>query len=317
MNGQRLRPLGLGDIFDEGFDLYKRNFVFLLLVTAITVVPLDIVIAWILPHLLLPLYDQLGITRTDQGLKWLVTLVIKLVFFLPVYALAVAPLVSAAAARYLDTEASIWAVYRQFGRRLPSLLLTTFLGGLALAFGFVCCVIPWLALASQFLFALHASVVENQGPGKALSRSSKLGGGYGGRAFSCLFLLGLILWIISLGLNLPLAYVFDSLLNITPAANMLYGSGVPGAGQDAEQEAVALLSGGLAHLLLIPFAACVVTVLYFDMRIRKEGFDIELLAQELHYPALAALAPHLPPAAVFVPMRPTYAPPPPRRGPPR
>lgn len=317
MNGQRLRPLGLGDIFDEGFDLYKRNFVFLLLVTAIAVVPLDVLFAWALPQLLPPIYDQLGITRADGGWKVVVTSVFQLIFCLPIYALAVAPLVAATTARYLETETSVWAVYRQFGRRLPSLLLTTFLGGLALALGLVTCIVPWLLIAGQFLFALHASIVENQGPGKALSRSSKLGGGYGGRVLSCLFLLGMILWVISLGLNLPLAYAFDSLLNVTPAADRLYGSGVPGAGQDAEQEAVALLSGGLAHLLLLPFVVSVVTVLYFDMRIRKEGFDIELLAQDLHYPALGTLGAYLPPAPTFGPIRPGYAPPPQYRGPPR
>jgi len=43
------------------------------------------------------------------------------------------------------------------------------------------------------------------------------------------------------------------------------------------------------------------TVLYYDLRIRKEGFDIELLAEELRYPPLASLGPFLPPAPVYGP----------------
>ncbi len=52
---------------------------------------------------------------------------------------------------------------------------------------------------------------------------------------------------------------------------------------------------------VLPFLVSVVTVLYFDLRIRKEGFDVELLAQDLNYPPLAALGPFLPPAPAFGP----------------
>ena len=48
------------------------------------------------------------------------------------------------------------------------------------------------------------------------------------------------------------------------------------------------------------------TVLYYDLRIRKEGFDIELLAEELHYPPLANLGAFLPPVSVFPVRPPSY-----------
>ncbi len=320
MNGQTLRPLGLGDIFDEGFDLYKRNFVFLMLVTAVAVVPLDIFFAWISPRLLPPIFDQFGVTRTDQFWKWCVTAMVKLTIFLPFYALAVAPLLSAASARYLETDTTVGDVFRQALRRFPGLLLTVLLGGLALDLSLLGCLVLWLPVASQLLFTLHAFLVERQSPGKALRRSGALVSGYGGRVFTCLCQIGLIGWVISLGLTLPLSYLFDTVLNISPAVDTFYGGGVPGAGQSAEQEVVSLLSSGLAHLLLLPFLASVVTVLYFDLRIRKEGFDVELMAQGLNYPPLAALGAFLPPAPTFGPIRPGYAPPPqyPRQGgPPR
>ena len=309
MNGQRLRPLGLGDIFDEGFDLYKRNFVFLLLVTAVAVVPLDILLAWINPRLLPPIFDQFSLTRTDQFWKGIVTGLVELTLYLPLYALAVAPLVAAVCARYLETEVTLGDVYRQVFRRLPGLLLTALLCGLMLTLGLVGCLVAWLPVAGQILFTLHTFLVERKAPGKALGRSRALVSGYGGRVFTCLCQLGLIAWLIGLGLKLPLAYLFDAVLNITPAADTLYGSGVPGAGQSAQQEVVSLLSSGMAHLLVLPFLVSVVTVLYFDMRIRKEGFDVELMAQELNYPPLAALGAHLPPAPTFGPIRPGYAPP--------
>lgn len=309
MNGQRLRPLGMGDIFDEGFDLYKRNFVFLLLVTAVAVVPLDILLAWAGPRLLTPIFEQFNLTQTDQSGKGFVTALVELTLYLPLYLLAVAPLVLAASARYLETEATLGDVYRQALRRLPGLLLTTLLCGLMLTLGLVGCLIAWLPVAVQILFTLHALLVERQSPGKALGRSGALVSGYGSRILTCLFQLGLIAWLLGLGLKLPLAYLFDAVLNITPAADTFYGGGVPGGGQSAEQEVVSLLSNGIAHLLILPFLVSVVTVLYFDLRIRKEGFDVELMAQDLNYPPLTALGPFLPPAPAFGPLRPGYAPP--------
>jgi len=307
MNGQRLRPLGLGDIFDEGFDLYKRNFVFLLLVTAITVVPLDIGLALAGPSLFSALFDLCGVTANSDGFWiWLVVSVTKLTLFGPLFFLAVAPLVAASAGRYLDREVSIWPVYRAWLRRLPILLPVLLLTGLALALSLPFCGVGWLLPAVQLFFVLHAFMVEGQGL-KALGRSSRLVSGYGGRVFNCLFLLGLVAWVISLGVTFPLAYLLDNVLHLAPGTQSLYGGA--GVGQSAEGQVVMLISTGLAHLFLMPFVVCVMTVLYYDLRIRKEGFDIELLAEDLRYPPLTALGPFLPPAPVYGPIRPGMAPP--------
>lgn len=302
MNGQRLRPLGLGDIFDEGFDLYKRNFVFLLLVTALTIVPLDIGLAFVDPSLLTFVFDLIGITaRSDGSLIWLVTFLTQLALFPALYLLAIAPLVSASAGRYLEIDLTLWQVYRPFLRRLPVLILSLLAVGAALNIGACFCLVGWFVPAVMLFFTLPAFMIEGKVPGKALGRAGSLAGRYGGRVFNCLFLLGLIAWVISLGVTLPLAYLVDSALNIAPGAQTFLGAA--GAAQSSQQQIVAWISHGLAHLFLIPFLVCVSTVLYYDLRIRKEGFDIELLAEGLHYPPLTALAPHLPPAPAPAPFR--------------
>ena len=308
MNGQRLRPLGLGDIFDEGFDLYKRNFVFLLLVTAITVVPLDIGLAFAAPRLFPVIFDLFGITsNSDAFWVWLVVSTTKLTLYLPLFLLAVAPLAAAGAGRYLERETTLWSVYRLWLRRLPGLLAALALTALTLTLGLVLCVVPWFVAATQLFFVLQAVTVEGKGPGRALGRSNGLVGGYGGRVFNCLLLLALIAWVISLGVTFPLAYLVGSVLHLAPGASSLYG-GAAAVGHTAEQQVVTLITAGLAHLVLLPFLVCVMTVLYYDLRIRKEGLDIEMLAEDLHYLPLAALGPFLPPAPVFGPMRPGMPP---------
>ena len=317
MNAQRLRPLGVGDIFDEGFDLYKRNFVFLLLATAAAVVPLDILLAFITPRVLPSVFDLFGVTgsRSDAFWVWTVSALTRTVFCLPLYMVAVGPVVVAAAARYLEQPMTVEAAFRLSLRRTPALLVASLLSGLLLALGLTLCGVVWLVAATQLLFTLQALLIENLGPGKAMRRSGVITGGYGFRVFGCLVLLGMVLYVVGLGLRLPLAYLAGSILNIAPGAASLSGTGA-----NAQEQVVSLLSTGLAHLLLLPFTICVITVLYFDLRIRKEGMDIELLATDLHYPPLSALGPFLPPVPTFgarsvVPARP--APPRVPGGPPR
>ena len=305
MNAQRLRPLGVGDIFDEGFDLYKRNFVFLLLATAVVVVPLDILLAFLTPRIMSSALDLFNLTfsRSDAFWVWTVSALVKTIFFLPLYVVVSAPVAATAAARYLDQESTLAASLRLCLRRLPALLLAALFSGVVLALGLAFCGLLWLVAATQLLFLPQALLLEGRGPIGAMRRSGDLVGGYGFRVFGCLLLLGMVLFVISLGLRLPLAYLVDTVLNIAPGAAALSGGGGNGAA-NAQQQVVSLISSGLAHLLLIPFIVCVVTVLYYDLRIRKEGADIELLAVELGYPPLSALGPFLPPVPAYGPIRP-------------
>ncbi len=319
MNAQRLRPLGIGDIFDEGFDLYKRNFVFLLLATAAVVVPLDILLAFVTPRFLPSLYTLFGVTgsRSDAFWVWTISALARAVFFLPLYIVAVGPAVAAAAARYLNQPMTVEAAFRLSLRKTPALLLAALMTGLLLALGLALCGVVWLVVATQLLFTLQAVLIENMGPGRAMRRSGAVTSGYGFKVFGCLVLLGLVLYVVGLGLRLPLAYVAHSLFSYAPGAGSLSG-----AGANAQEQVVSLLSSGLAHLLLLPFTICVLTVLYFDLRIRKEGMDIEMLAAELNYPPLSALGPFLPPVPTFGlrPARPAPGPsriPLPPGGPPR
>ena len=298
MNGQRLRPLGVGDIFDEGFDLYKRNFVLLLLATAAVVVPLDILLAFLTPRFLPSLFNVLGLSgsRSDAFWVWSVSALTRTIFYLPLYIAAVGPVVVAASARYLDQQTTTEAVFRLCLRRTPALLLSALLSGLLLALGLSLCGIVWLVVATQLLFVLHALLIESMGPVGAMRRSGAIGSGHGFRVFGCLILLGMVVYVVGLGLRLPLAYLADTVLNLAPGAASLSGGT---AGGTAHEQVVSLLSSGLAHLLLLPFVICVITVLYFDLRIRKEGMDIEMLATELGYAPLSKLGPFLPPVPTF------------------
>ena len=313
MNGQRLRPLSIGDVFDEGFDLYKRNFVFLLLVAALTLVPLDIGVAFALPRLLPPVYDLFGVTASsgDASGRVFLRLLADTVFALPLALLAAAPLVAACSALYLDRTVTLRQVYGHCLRRLPGLLAAVVLGCLAFDIGLGFCFVGAAIAGTLFLFTLHALLMEGRSGTAALKRSSGLVSGYGSRIFGCLLLLNLILWAIQLGVSLPLNYFFSTVIQFTPPSVGVLADSA--ASETTRGLLVSTITSGLGDLLLIPFAACVVTSLYYDLRVRKEGYDVDLMAEDLKYPPLSALRPFLPPVAVYLPPRPVVAPPPPPR----
>lgn len=312
MNGQRLRPLGVGDIFDEGFDLYKRNFVFLLLATAIVVVPLSIGTALVLPRLLPFLYDLFSVTTSsgDAFGASLVRVLAEVVFALPLSLLADAPLVAACSALYLDRPVTLRQVYGHCLRRLPGLLVVVVLGCLALDVGILFCFIGAAIAGTLYLFSLHAILMEGRSGLGALKRSAGLVSGYGSRIFGCLILINLIVSAVQTGVTLPLDYFFSAVLKFTPAAVSALTD--PATDTTTRGLIVQAITGGLATMLLKPFIVCVVTALYYDLRVRKEGYDVELMAEGLNYPPLSTLGPFLPPVAVYLPSRPVMTGSPPR-----
>ena len=52
--------------------------------------------------------------------------------------------------------------------------------------------------------------------------------------------------------------------------------------------AVLSILENVVSLLLTPISAIAVTLLYYDFRIRKEGFDLEILSQSIGGPATEA-----------------------------
>ena len=132
--------------------------------------------------------------------------------------------------------------------------------------------VVYLALQIRWLFAPQAIVVENCGGLDGLRRSWRLVRGS--------------FWRV-LGINLVLT-VLVSLISATPAF--------------AIQMAVSLLPsflletvinnavGTVINIVALPLQFAVLTLLYYDLRMRKEGFDLELLARQQLAASLASLA---------------------------
>ena len=312
MNELRLRPLTLGDIFDEGFDLYKRHLPLLMLTAALVVVPLQAAAAWV----------SLQFTGTLRGLNgvfggtdfpdlsqlWarIGDAVGALAIYFPLYVigygLMTAALASASASAYLGEPVTVGRVYGKVLRRGHVLAGTALLWGLAVGTGYLVCFVGAILPLTWYALSAHVFSVEGKGYAGALKRSANLVSGHGGRLWGALLLLGLISWVATLGVQLPLAYALDTVLRSVPGGESWLGGGSFTGGTGLRRQMVGSVSGGIAELFAAPFLICTLTVFYFDLRVRKEAWDVERLAQGLGY-ANGAMPPGFPPPVEPPPLR--------------
>ena len=182
------------------------------------------------------------------------------------------------------------------GRRFPSLLWLFLLQGLGLGLAFIALAIPAVWLGIAWSVAVPALLVEGVRGTKALRRSFRLVRRLWWRTFGVLLLGFLLVYFVTLEISLIPLIALASRAVRTPIAAVVI-SGVIGV---------------LTALITTPFTAALITVQYYDLRVRKEGFDVELLARGIGE-APATPAPLLPPPPVptYSGSQPPYWPPPP------
>lgn len=327
----RLRPLDLGDILDGTFRLYRNNFVTLLGIVALSLVPLSIL--KVLGALLTrdAVTDQLGTLGSVPGLpllgaQWFAILgaynnsgvnsLLGLLQGLVLQPLITTALVYAVSRRYLGLPATIMDSYRfGFGKaRFLSVLAAQLLIGiglgLAIGLPFACVfiglgvgigaaagasdgstalaalglvgglvgllivavfIIAALVLSTRLGFYPQAVVVEGQGPIESISRSWRLVKG--------------MMWR-TVGIVLVLTFLGGVLSTIILLLLLAIG-GLVGVTIDNPIESYGLIVSFfeliqlLSTMLVLPFTLIGLTLLYYDLRVRKEGLDLELQANAL------------------------------------
>jgi hypothetical protein len=149
--------------------------------------------------------------------------------------------------------------------------LVTLVGVIGLFLGFLL----FLYFVGRDALAAPAVVLENADPKTAAQRSRYLQrphpfqGGGSGPIVSVYSLLGFLMLVLWGGLSILLGLVpVDQFLNGLPLSSVL-------------KTAYELLPAFLTVWTVVPVWASVVTMTYYDRRVRLEGFDIEVLAKEI------------------------------------
>ena len=180
-------------------------------------------------------------------------------------------------------------------RHVHSLIWVTFLTGLAAGVGFVLCVIPGIYLWVAFSLAVPVLLTEEVRGRRALGRSRDLVRGFWWRVFA----------VVVLG------YILSGILSGAISALVVGVSTVQQGQASLLGIVVSIVAGTVSKLLTTPFIAAFITVLYFDLRVRKEAFDLQLLAQRIGVEPPAGALAGPPPPAEDASDKPPFWPPPP------
>jgi hypothetical protein len=179
-------------------------------------------------------------------------------FFFAWYALFNGAMTAGASEAYLGREVVPAAlITRGIGRWLQVLVI-----GIAKYFliviGFFFFIFPAIWASLVTFGAVQATVIEGAGIGASFQRSYALSRGNKKQIFGAYLIAFLIIVVVY--------FVFA----------------IAGAvlGRMVNAPSLALLFAGIGTLLVYPLIPIVGTVLYYDARIRNEGFDLELLAQQ-------------------------------------
>ena len=274
----RLRPLSTGEILDVSIKICVAQWRTLLKAVLIVVVPVQIVTTLLTADYTLSSFDfgadtsQTPQEALEELNQYIGGLAISGLLQLCAVGLATAACFRAIAQAYLG-ESADWRESLRFAtRHIPSLLLLTLLYVLGVGLGTVLFIAPGVWLYVAWAFALPVLLVEGLRGRGALGRSFELVRGRWWKTFGTLIV----------------GFILAAIISTLMQGIFLIGM-VVGEDNDAVVLVLSAIAGIVGLAISTPFQAALLTVLYFDLRVRKEGFDLELLAQEIgaDAPALA------------------------------
>lgn len=264
----RLRPMTAGDIIDEAIGLYRRNLRTFIIIGAVALVPLGLV------QIVLTLIAG----TTDLIMVGIFSIVSSVLSFFA-YILVWSASISAAASALLGEPTDARRAYDHALGHLGPVIGLALLYGIAV-FLLMFTIVGGIYFAIAWVFAYHALIVEGRGIRESLSRSRRLVSGHWWRVVGIGLIVYIIWIVIVLAFSLP-AMLFGADAFINPTA-------------DASPVASVLSTiGNTAGTIVAgPILYCTITMLYYDLRVCKEGYDIELAVGEMEA-ALNAAQPGL------------------------
>ncbi len=274
----RLVPRSTAEIIDEGVRAVRRDIGLFAAIAAFTVVPANLLTALATalftpfnvfdPRTYFRVGDVAAVTANSEA-TLLITIVIGFVSF-AVNALGMAALITAAGLRTLGQPCDVGSAYRHASRRYWAVVGTQVLGLLvagaiaSFSFGLASPVALWLYVSWQI--APHVAVLEGKGPVAALKRSREITTGGWWRLAWILVILG-ALGAFFAAVPSGLAQLIGS---FTLSKDLLGGR--TGA-------VVLAILATLVNIVLLPITAAVTTLFFTDGRVRREGFDVDVLLQ--------------------------------------
>src|SRR6266508_554452 len=240
-----LHPMSFSDVLDGAFRLLRANLATIVLVTAVFFVPLELISAFL--------------SRDLFGGQSLLQVLQDPSLAEQDFGGGLSQVV---AASYLGRQLSAGDAIRTTGRRVWALLGAAIFVHVIEAVGFVLCVLPALVVMTFLICTTPAVVIEWLGPVKSMRRSLALVRPRFWPVLGIAVVSGLLATFLKGVLSTPFTLGAELVGFRWGFILLAIGSIVPA-------------------LVASPFVSIVATLVYFDARIRHEGFDLQMIARGL------------------------------------
>ena len=304
VNLQQLRPLAIGEILDVAVKIVWRNAGTLMRVVFFVVFPVQVLSSFVqlsatpkdwtlqgFPPQFRPPADEFVVSHHEV---WTYAAGFGSTLLLGFLAgiIATGACYRAITGAYLGEQIGWRGSLGYALRRFHSILWVTIASSFVAGLGLLLCIIPGIYLWVCFAVPIPVLLTEGTRGFKALGRSRSLVSGFWWRTFGILVLGAILAGFIS---SVLAGIVLGVTSNGTTSTTWLIAT---------------TIAGTLSKMISVPFTAAFVTVLYFDLRVRKEGFDLQLLAQRIGVDPGAAPLPFAPPVPPVSAQAPFWPPPP-------
>jgi hypothetical protein len=249
----QLRPMSMGEILDASFALLRRyGGVFFGIAIVCQGVPTA-----------LSLFVQVSGGAARYFGLYALGQVLSMVGYLLVTSASIRVVSQAYLGQDPSMSEALTFAFGKLGRTLNAGLSAGILAILAM----LLFIIPGIVVACGLAVAVQAAVLEPLNSGsEGVGRSWSLTKGFKWKAFGLFCVVIVLFLLVILGIGIVVA------IGVATFRPLL----VPAA-----------IGMGLVSLFLYPFTSCVFTLFYYDLRVRKEAFDLELLSRQLGIAARA------------------------------
>lgn len=249
MESIALRPRKATEIVDAAIEVYRRNPLQFILLTAVVHVP------WLILQIMFvgDVTSMEAVVRSSLiGVGTLIT-----------YFVMSGLIVYMASELYLGREIDAFETVRRMWRRLPAVFLASVMKSVAIAIGLLFFLFPAVYISAEYFAVIPVVVLEGRGPYSAFGRSRTLSRDTKTHILSALGLVVLIRFVVQISVAIVVTLIPMIALRHVAVA--------------------------VASILIYPLIGIAEALIYYDVRIRKEGFDIEMMASQSVGSAPAAL----------------------------
>lgn len=240
-----LRPRSATELVDAAFQVYRRAPVQFMVAVAAVYVP------WLVIRLVFDLNITPGSPAAIAAIDFN-QIVLMAVVAVVIFVLAGGVTTMIARDVYLDRPPDVVTAFGHVFRRFVPLVVVTLIVVVFGVIGLMLFAFPAFYVLARFFAVRQVVLLEDAGVGRAMRRTSELSVGTKWHILATLFFVAVLTFAIDIGVSLLI-------------------------GRIPSQVFVNLVSTAVA-VVIGPLFGIAETVLYYDLRIRKEGFDVEYMA---------------------------------------